>query len=99
MRVLLTNNTLARRAGPELYILSIELLRRGHQPIVYSTHLGQVAKEIRKSTVPVISSLEALGQAPDIIHAHHNYEAVAAMMCFPDTPAVSFCHGWSPWEE
>jgi hypothetical protein len=101
MRVLLTNNTLAARAGTELYVrdVAIELMRRGHQPVVYSTHLGEVAEEIRSETVPVISSLEALGEAPDIIHAHHNYEAVAAIMQFPQVPAVSFCHGWTPLEE
>jgi hypothetical protein len=101
MRVLLTNNTLAHRAGTELYVrdVAIELMRRGHQPVVYSTHLGDVADEIRSATVPVIGSLEALGEAPDIIHAHHNYEAVAAIMQFPQVPAVSFCHGWTPWEE
>ena len=101
MRVLLTNNTLAFRAGTELYVrdVALELLRRGHKPVVYSTHLGEVADEIRSATVPVISSLETLGEPPDIIHAHHNYEAVAAMMRFPQAPAVSFCHGWMPWEE
>src|ERR1700677_3034838 len=101
MRVLLTNNTLAHRAGTELYVrdIAIELMRRGHQPVVYSTHLSDVADEIRSATVPVIGSLEALGEAPDIIHAHHNYEAVAAIMQFPQVPAVSFCHGWTPWEE
>jgi Glycosyltransferase Family 4 len=101
MRVLLTNNTLAFRAGTELYVrdVALELLRRGHQPVVYSTHLGEVADEIRRAMVPVISSLEALGEPPDIIHAHHNYEAVTAMMQFPQAPAVSFCHGWMPWEE
>ena len=101
MRILLTNNTVAYRAGTELYVrdVAIELMRRGHQPVVYSTHLGEVADEIRSATVAVIGSLEALGEAPDVIHAHHNYEAVAAIMQFPQVPAVSFCHGWTPWEE
>lgn len=101
LRILLTNNTLASRAGTELYVrdVAIELMRRGHQPVVYSTQLGEVADEIRSATVPVIGSLEALGEAPDIIHAHHNYEAVAAIMRFPHIPAVSFCHGWTPFEE
>ncbi|HTW63142.1 MAG TPA: glycosyltransferase family 4 protein [Bryobacteraceae bacterium] len=101
MRVLLTNNTLAFRSGTELYVrdVAVELMRRGHEPVVYSTHLGEIAEEIRSATVPVISSLEMLGEPPDIIHAHHNYEAVAAMVQFPRVPAVSFCHGWTPWEE
>lgn len=101
MRVLLTNNTLAWRAGTELYIrdLSVELLRRGHRPVVYCTHIGEIAEELRQAAIPVITTLEALGEAPDVIHAQHNYEAVIAVTRFPETPAVSFCHGWFPWEE
>ena len=101
MRILLTNNTLARRAGTELYIrdLAMELMRRGHRPVAYSTELGEVAEELRAATVPVMSSLESLGEAPDIIHGHHHYDTLAAMMWFPETPAIYYCHGWLPWEE
>lgn len=43
MRVLITNNTLAGRAGSELYVrdLALALLRRGHTPLAYSTNLGR----------------------------------------------------------
>ena len=101
MRVLLTNNTLAKRAGTELYIrdVAIELMRRGHHPVAYSTELGEVAEELRAATVPVIRTLESLGEAPDIIHGHHHYDTLAAMMWFPQTPAIYFCHGWLPLEE
>ncbi|PYT13342.1 MAG: hypothetical protein DMG59_20700, partial [Acidobacteria bacterium] len=101
MRVLLTNNTLANRAGTELYVrdVAIELLRRGHHPVAYSTHLGPVAEELRAATVPVIRSLDCLGEPPDIIHGHHHYDTLAAMTWFPVAPAVYFCHGWLPWEE
>src|SRR6185369_8159532 len=42
LRVLITNNTAAWRAGTELYVLDLAtaLLNRGHTPIVFSTHLG-----------------------------------------------------------
>src|SRR5689334_10844702 len=101
MRVLLTNNTLGVRAGTESYLrdLAIELMRRGHHPVAYSTRLGQVAEELRAATVPVIGSLETLGEAPDIIHGHHHYETLTALMWFPETPAIYYCHGWLPWEE
>jgi hypothetical protein len=48
MRVLLTNNTLGVRAGSELYLrdVAIELMRRGHHPVAYSTIQGPVAKEL-----------------------------------------------------
>jgi len=75
------------------------LMRRGHHPVAYSTILGPVADELRAATVPVIQTLEALGEPPDIIHGHHHYDALAAMMWFPETPAIYYCHGWIPTEE
>ena len=101
MRVLLTNNALDLRAGSELYVrdIAIELLRRGHQPVAYSTRLGTVAEELRGATVPVIDRLNSLGEPPDIIHGQHHYETFTALQRFPSTPAVYFCHGWMPWQE
>ena len=101
MRVLITNNTLDTRAGSELYVrdLASALLRRGHNPVAYSTRLGAVAEELRSATIPVIDDLNLLTVPPDIIHGQHHLEAMTAMLHFPDTPAVYFCHGWLPWEE
>jgi hypothetical protein len=55
MRVLFTNNTLAGRMGTELYVrdVAVALLKRGHQPIAYSTILGDVADELRAAGIPV----------------------------------------------
>jgi len=100
-RVLITNNMLDNRAGSELYVrdLAIALLERGHSPVVFSTVLGDVAQELRAATVPVIDDLSALGVSPDIIHGQHHVETMMALLRFPDTPAVQYCHGWIPWEE
>jgi hypothetical protein len=101
MRVLITNNTLDTRAGSELYVrdIALALLRRGHQPMAYSTRLGSVAEELRAATIPVIDDLRLLTVEPDIIHGQHHLDAMTAMLHFPQTPAVYFCHGWLPWEE
>ncbi|MRR15254.1 MAG: hypothetical protein EG826_02230 [Deltaproteobacteria bacterium] len=101
LRILITNNTLAGRAGSELYVrdLALALMKRGHYPVAYSTVLGDVAEELRRATVPVIDNLAYLGRAPDIIHGQHHLDAMTAMMYFPKTPAVFVCHGWLPWEE
>lgn len=101
MRILITNNTLDTRAGSELYVrdLALALLRRGHNPVAYSTRLGAVAEELRSATVPVIDDLNLLTVTPDIIHGQHHLDAMTAMLHFPDTPVVYFCHGWLPWEE
>jgi hypothetical protein len=101
LRILITNNTLANRAGSELYVrdLALGLLQRGHTPIAYSRHLGEVARELRAATVPVIDDLNTLAVPPDVIHGQHHLEAVTALLHFPDVPTLYFCHGWLPWEE
>ncbi|MVV52325.1 hypothetical protein EJA72_29445 [Pseudomonas sp. PB120] len=101
LRILITNNSLAGRAGSELYVrdLAIALMKRGHHPIAYSSQLGEVAEELRRATVPVIDDLRALNSPPDIIHGQHHLDAVTAMLHFPLVPALYICHGWLPWQE
>lgn len=101
LRILVTNNTLAERAGTELYVydLAVALRARGHQLIAYSNHLGEVARSLREAGVPVTDHLDAIGFVPDIIHGHHHLEAMTAVLHFPQTPAVYFCHSWKYWEE
>ena len=101
MRILITNNTLADRAGTELYVrdLAIGLAKRGHLAVAYSTKLGNVAAELRKNDVTVLDDLEKFPGAPDIIHGHHHLGTMTALMKFSDIPAVYVCHGSEPWEE
>lgn len=101
MRVLITNNTLAERAGTELYVrdLARSLLARGHTPMCYSSRLGAVAEELRRATIPVVDDIAELPFQPDIIHGQHHLDAMAALLSLPGVPAIYFCHGWMPWEE
>jgi glycosyltransferase involved in cell wall biosynthesis len=101
LRVLITNTALENRAGSELYVrdLALELLRRGHRPMVYSPRLGDVAREIRRATIPVVDDPASIGSAPDLIHGQHHLETMSALARFPGVPAVYVCHGWLPWEE
>lgn len=101
LRILLTNNTLACRAGSEMFLsdVALGLLRRGHLPVAYSMTLGELAEELQRKTVPVIDDLNSLQEPPDVIHAQHHLEAMAAMLHFPETPVVYYCHGWLPWQE
>ena len=48
MRILLTNTALAYRTGSELYVveLALALRARGHDPVVYSAVLGELAGEL-----------------------------------------------------
>jgi hypothetical protein len=101
LRILITNNTLDTRAGTELYVRDIAtaLLGRGHTPIAFTTLTGDVARELRQATIPVIDDLDALAAPPDIIHGQHHLETMMALLRFPETPAIYVCHGWLPWEE
>ena len=101
MRILLTNNTLDFRAGSELYVLDIarELQKRGHQPVAFSQQQGTVAASLRESGIPVVDDPRKIVVAPDVIHGHHHIETLIALTSLPGVPAISFCHGWAPWQE
>jgi hypothetical protein len=100
-RILITNNTLGPRAGTEMYVrdVALALLQAGWQPVAFSTELGAVAEELRSMTIPVVSDLALLPFRPDVIHAHHHLDAMAAIQRFPGVPVIYFCHGFLPWEE
>jgi hypothetical protein len=101
LKVLLTNTHLEHRGGTELYIrdLATGLLRIGHRPVVYSPRLGDVAEEIRTLTIPVVDTLDALSEPPDLIHGQHHLETMTALWHFPETPALYVSHGIFPWQE
>lgn len=96
-----TNSSLEQRTGSELYLLDLagELLRRGHEPVCYSPVLGELALELTALGVPVVDQLQDLRSVPDVIHGQHHMETLAALLYFPQVPAIGFCHGWLPWQE
>lgn len=98
LRILIANTTLASLTGTETYArdLALGLLRKGHTPIVYSPELGEIARELRDATVPVVNDLNAIGSTPDVIHGNHNTELMAALLHFPPSQR-SFCHSWTEW--
>ncbi|HEY8224719.1 MAG TPA: hypothetical protein VIG25_05525 [Pyrinomonadaceae bacterium] len=99
LKVLIANATLASFTGTETYVrdLVLGLLREGHSPIVYAPQLGDIADQLRCSTVPVVDNLNSVGTIPDIIHGNHNTELMTALLQFETVPAVFFCHSWTDW--
>lgn len=96
LRVLITNTTLASRTGTETYVrdLALVLLRRGHAPVVYSPETGEIARELRKATVPVVEDLAGVAEVPDVIHGNQSAELMTALLHFPGVPGIFFCHSW-----
>ena len=101
LRVLIVNNTLNGIAGTELYVLELakSLQKLGHKPVAYSTELGPIADRLRWEGISVTDDLETLGVIPDIIHGHHHLDTLAALLYFPNTPAIYYCHGPLAWQE
>jgi glycosyltransferase involved in cell wall biosynthesis len=100
-RILITNCWLSTRAGTEQYVrdLSLALLARGYELAVFSPLLGEVADEIRAAGVVVTDDLSTLDDEPDVLHCHHQHEAVAALSRFPDRPGLFVKHGAEAWQE
>jgi len=96
LRILLTNWNLNSRGGTESVIrdIALGLRARDHVPVVYATSLGPAADELRAAGIPVVDDLARIGEAPDVIHAHHFFTTGEALIRFPQTPAIHVCHGW-----
>jgi hypothetical protein len=94
LRVLITNIELWPLSGTVLYVrdLALELQRQGHEPVVFSLAVGEVARELRQAGIPVIDTLRRMRQAPDIVHGHHHAPTTMAVRRWPTRPAIFICH-------
>jgi len=101
MRILLTNATLAHRTGSELYVVELAqaLRARGHDPLVYSPVLGELAGDLAAAGVTAVDALDGLVDPPDLVHGHHHAWTLTALSYFPGVPGLFVCHGSEPWEE
>ena len=77
--------------------LALALLRQGWLPIVFTTRTGAQGEILRAAGIPVVTSLEQVGEAPDLIHGHHALETLAALTRFPNVPALFVCHDALTW--
>ena len=101
LRVLIVNRCLLGRSGTEMYVrdLARELLRRNHRPAIYSPQLGPTAEELRDEGLFVTDDLDAFKDAPDVLHAHHTWETMAAVARFPAVPAIFVGHDVTAWHD
>lgn len=101
MNVLITNIRLDGRSGTELYVrdLAMELKRCGHYPVVYTSAIGVVAKEIRAAGILVTNRIADIDCQPDVIHGHHRDETMTALLAFPGVPGIFVCHDMHAWHD
>jgi hypothetical protein len=96
MRVLIAGHSLGEIGGVQAYErdLASWLLGRGHSPIIYGTELGAAAREMTARTIPVTDDLRTIAAPIDVIHGDSPTETMAALLHFPNTPALFVLHGW-----
>ena len=100
-RILITNLQLKTRSGTELYVMDLarSLQSMGHRPIVFAPKTGPLAESLVRQSIPVLDNLREIAVEPDIIHGHHNLEAMSAMLHFPNAPGVFVCHDSFAWHD
>lgn len=101
LRILIVNRQLDSRTGTEIYVrdLALSLQKRGHQPFVFSPRLGLLAEELQSTGIAVVDRLDAIDVAPDVIHGHHTWETMAAVLQFPEVAAVFVGHDSTAWHD
>jgi len=102
MKILLTNAFFYGYTGSEVVTrdLARGLAGAGHRVTIYSHHLGPIADEIRDSGITITQDLASLEEEPDIVHGHHHQPVMEAVLHFPITPAIYWCHdATSPTDE
>lgn len=94
MRILITNLLLAGRSGTEVVTeqLADGFRRRGDEVAILTSQAGDQAAQLRWRGHTVCERADDLPWRPDIIHAHHNVMAMAAIARFPGVPVVFTCH-------
>jgi len=100
MRVLIAGQTLGPIGGVQTYErdLASWLLDHGHSPVVYATELGDAARQLLGRSIPVTDDLRSIAAPIDVIHGDSAVETMAALLHFPNTPALFVCHGWGSLE-
>jgi len=96
MRVLIAGHSFGEIGGVQRYErdLASWLLACGHSPVIYATELGDAARRLDAMTIPVVDDLRMISGPVDIIHGDSAVETMAALLHFPNTPAIFVCHGW-----
>jgi hypothetical protein len=96
MRVLIASHSLAEVGGVQTYErdLATWLIARGHSVVVYSTRLGEAARELTRRTIPVTDDVRSIAAPVDVIHGDSALETMTALLQFPGVPAIFVSHGW-----
>lgn len=94
MRILIASHDLTNYGGAQMFArdLARRLLQWGHEPVMYSPWLGEVASDLRGWTIPVTSDLRTITVPPDAIIGNYHLGTMTALQQFPQAVALFVCH-------
>ncbi|MBP7948973.1 MAG: glycosyltransferase [Verrucomicrobiales bacterium] len=100
MKILITNSLLQGLGGAQIFVrdLGRALERMGHEVMAFSSYPGRADKLEALGMIRTTDDPTACGFQPDIIHAQHHLDAMAAILALPGVPALYHCHG-AVWRE
>lgn len=103
LRLAITNIALDGFAGSELWTLEMAtyMHRLGVPTLVYSPHLGKVARKFAPQGFVITDELAVLRAfAPNVLHIHHQAETSAARLAVgPGCRTINMIHGLLPLPE
>lgn len=103
MKILVSTHHLLRYSGTETYTLTLvrSLSKLDHQITLYSHYLNDSLSEFSNiKNVHLVNCLECQTKKNfDIIHVHHQINAIEARYLFPNTPIIFQSHGVKPFLE
>lgn len=91
LRILMAVHHLDAPTGDEIALLTLvrALRKAGHQITIASTEKGTISGILEEEGIKVTDNFESLYHDKfDIIHAHHNLNAILARHFYPETPLV-----------
>jgi hypothetical protein len=102
MNILLTNHHLLSYGGTEIFTATLAefLKQNGHKVYIYSHYVNNFLSKFSSLDITVSSDLKEFSSIPfDIIHVHHNINAIEIRDIFPHTPIIFESHGILPFLE
>ena len=101
MKILITNFRLAERTASEVSVrdMAVALQGLGHDVCVFVSKKGALAEELDTFGISVITHPGQAPFKPDLIHGQYNLETIAALLSFPDRPALYLSNGTRQWRE
>jgi hypothetical protein len=100
-RVVITNWMLSGRSGTETFTRDLALSLHGTewQPVVFTFAAGALAHELRDAGVQVVTDPRDLPADAEIVHGHHNFITIAALLACAQARGVFVCHDAVSWHD